>query len=291
MRAWLVYNHSLNYEKFQEIHNLYIEAGKRLGIIVDLVANDEIISVVEQGSRELLCNHVYPDFVLFLDKDIYLAEQLEALGVPIFNNPKAIHLCDDKGKTMCTLSDYDISVPKTIMAPLNFTSEVSKTYLNIVAQALGVPCIIKESFGSFGEQVYLANTLDEMQNICKSIGSRSYIFQENVATSYGRDVRVYVAFDEVVITVKRTNTKDFRANVTNGGSMEVYKASGKMKELALEACKALELDFAGVDILFGENENPIICEVNSNAHIKNLLDVTGINFADNILEGILRRLK
>jgi glutathione synthase/RimK-type ligase-like ATP-grasp enzyme len=53
--------------------------------------------------------------------------------------------------------------------------------------------------------------------------------------------------------------------------------------LAIRACKALGLDFGGVDLLFGENDTPLLCEVNSNAHIKNILTCTGINVAEHIL--------
>ena len=54
--------------------------------------------------------------------------------------------------------------------------------------------------------------------------------------------------------------------------------------------RPLGLDFAGVDILFGEEEEPILCEVNSNAHFKNIYDCTGINVADAIISYILEQL-
>ena len=53
----------------------------------------------------------------------------------------------------------------------------------------------------------------------------------------------------------------------------------------------MNLDFAGVDILFGENDEPILCEVNSNAHFKNILDCTGVNVAQCILDYIIGDIK
>ena len=44
------------------------------------------------------------------------------------------------------------------------------------------------------------------------------------------------------------------------------------------------------DILFGEN-GPILCEVNSNAHFKNIYDCTGENVADYIIEYINEAMK
>ena len=85
----------------------------------------------------------------------------------------------------------------------------------------------------------------------------------------------------------RYNDNDFRANITNGGSMKPFAPTPEMADMAVSACKALDLDFAGVDILFGEDDTPILCEVNSNAHFKNLYDCTGINTADAIMRHIM----
>ena len=83
---------------------------------------------------------------------------------------------------------------------------------------------------------------------------------------------------------------DFRANITNGGSMKPYEPKEAQVELARKVMRTLGLDFAGVDILFGEEEEPILCEVNSNAHFKNIYDCTGINVADAIISYILEQL-
>ena len=70
--------------------------------------------------------------------------------------------------------------------------------------------------------------------------------------------------------------------------MEPYEPTAEQKEMALQVCKELELDFAGVDILFGKEEEPILCEVNSNAHFKNIYDCTGVNVAEHIMKYIKR---
>lgn len=57
--------------------------------------------------------------------------------------------------------------------------------------------------------------------------------------------------------MKRLNEDDFRANITNGGKMEQYNPTQKQQDMALNVCRALGLDFAGVDLMFGENDEPI----------------------------------
>ena len=68
--------------------------------------------------------------------------------------------------------------------------------------------------------------------------------------------------------------------------MKKYEPSEDEINMAVEACKHIGLDFAGVDILFGENNEPILCEINSNAHFINIYNCTGINVADEIMKYI-----
>ena len=41
----------------------------------------------------------------------------------------------------------------------------------------------------------------------------------------------------------------------------------------------LSLDYCGIDILLGEGDTPIVCEVNSNAFFGGMEGVTGVNVA------------
>ena len=91
--------------------------------------------------------------------------------------------------------------------------------------------------------------------------------------------------NQAVASMLRYNNNDFRANITNGGSMKNYTPTEEEIAVAQKVCKTLNLDFGGVDILFGKN-GPIVCEVNSNAHFKNIFDCTGVNVADYIGEYI-----
>jgi glutathione synthase/RimK-type ligase-like ATP-grasp enzyme len=67
--------------------------------------------------------------------------------------------------------------------------------------------------------------------------------------------------------------------------MERYEPEEAACLLAVRACQATGCDFAGVDLLFTE-DGFLVCEVNSNAHFKNLYDCTGINTADYIMKYI-----
>lgn len=73
--------------------------------------------------------------------------------------------------------------------------------------------------------------------------------------------------------------------------MTPYEPSEEEKELAVSCCKILKTDFGGVDLLKGEHGEALVCEVNSNAHFKNIFDCTGINAADFIMDYICRKIE
>lgn len=282
MKAYLVTNHYLVSDKFNQLHTLLKESAQRKGIDLILKTNAEILSSLTVGGNEE-CERV--DFVLFWDKDITLCRMLEGMGMKVFNSSSAIAACDNKGLTHAILNRTGIKMPKTVIAPLSFKSEDMSTFVKNATEKLGFPLIIKESYGSFGYQVYRAHDLYDACEIANNISPNQMIFQEYIKESYGRDARLNVVGDRVVAAMERYNDKDFRANITNGGAMRPYSPSKEECDIAVSACKALGLDFGGVDLLFG-NDGPLLCEVNSNAHIKNILDCTGINVADAIFDYI-----
>lgn len=289
MTGILVVNEFLHLNKFNEIHAWLVDSAKKHNISLELKTNAELLADIGHSNNEREA-----DFILFWDKDVKLAFYLEQLGYPVFNSSKAIEICDDKALTHLSLMSKNLPMPHTVIAPKTFDNigYTNYNFLNQVAASIGFPVIIKECFGSFGQQVYLAADKRELMDKVRQIGTKPMLFQEFIKSSTGRDLRLQVVGDNVICGMQRfSKNGDFRANITIGGSMKAYQPTKEQCDLALQCCKTIGLDFAGVDLLFGEHDEPIICEVNSNAHFKNIYDCTGINAADAIIEYIADRLK
>lgn len=286
----MVVNEYLRTGKFNEIHSWLLEAADKYGIALEMRSNAEMLAVI---GEDAVNTDREADFILFLDKDTRLALYLEKLGYPVFNSSRAIGICDDKALTHLILMNSGIPMPETMIAPFTFENigYTNYDFLKRVADRLAYPLIVKECFGSFGQQVYLINSYDELLAKMKDIGPKPVIFQRFIKSSFGRDIRLQVVGDKVIAAIYRYSDKgDFRANLTNGAKMKPYIPTDRQCELALQVCKLIGLDFAGVDILFGENEEPLVCEVNSNAHFKNIYDCTGINAAEAIIKHIISRI-
>lgn len=288
LTGWLVVNGFLDTIKFKELYEMFQQSADKFGTSLELKRNDEILVDIVPD-----LNIDKPDFVLFWDKDIKLARYLEKLGIRVFNSSKSIAICDDKSLTHLELMNKGIKMPRTIIAPMTYSNigYTNYDFLDKVKDKLDFPIVVKEVFGSFGMQVYIANNKDDLENIVRDHGNSPLIFQEYIETSKGRDIRLQTVGNQVVAAMYRYNeTGDFRANISNGGKMKGYNPTKEQKNLALKAANALGLDFAGVDLLFGKDDEPIICEVNSNAHFKNITEATGISVSDKIIEYIIEKI-
>ncbi|QKY69586.1 RimK family alpha-L-glutamate ligase [Lentibacillus sp. CBA3610] len=293
--GWIIYNGYLPGEKFLDFAEWIQQAAAKQHIETTIYKNNELLALLATESMNVLSagKTKWPDFVVFADKDIYLAKQLELLGVRVFNTSETIAVSDDKIASYQLLASHHLPVPKTVIAPKAFYS-ISDNPIDDYYQAIEVlrfPMIVKEAFGSFGEQVYLVHSTDELAEKIDQLQGRPFMLQEFIAASSGKDMRLHVVGGKVVAAMTRHAPNDFRANVTAGGTMEAYQPTPKERHTAVKAAESIGADFAGVDLLFGADNEPIVCEINSNAHIRNMFDCTGINVADFIMEYIKMTLK
>lgn len=287
MRGMLVVNTFLRTNKFNELYGFLEKAAEARHITLDVRTNASLTAEVYGGAYDASRY----DFVLFWDKDVLLASQLEAAGAHVFNSAESILLCDDKSLTWQKLHAAGIPVPVTIPAPKTFAG-VGYPDLHFTEEAadlLGFPMVVKECFGSFGQQVYLCRDLQALQQLVTEKAGIPLLFQQAVTESFGHDLRISVAGGRAEACILRESTDgDFRSNLTLGGRMTAFEPTDDQRDIALRACNVLGLTFAGVDVLFGK-DGPLICEVNSNAHFKTTLQATGVNMADKILDCILEK--
>lgn len=286
MLGWLVVNSFVKKEKFADIYNLLMTSAKKRNVELKLVTTTQLL--VPVGEKLPLPK---PDFVIFWDKDTVLAQKIESENIPTFNSSTAIALCDNKICTAITLAENNVPHPKTVVAPKTFEGigYNDDEFLLKAVDVLHFPIVVKEAYGSFGQQVYLAKDVRELKEIVAKINYKDFLMQEFVAESVGRDVRINVVGGKVVCGMLRQNAHDFRSNVSNGGTACAVQLTEEQKAVALQAVDALGLDWAGVDVMFGKN-GPIVCEVNSNPHFRSTLDCTGIDVSEHIVDYVIEKI-
>ena len=280
MKGLIIINAYPNGAKFYRQAERIAEELRALGCETDVKRNGEVYALIdEDGKIDARLGDQY-DFAIYLDKDKYLGKALEASGMKLYNSAQAIEVCDDKMQTYFALRNAGVSLAKSIPAPLCYTpnAKADEKFLEMVAGELGFPMVVKKSYGSFGAGVQLVHGMPELIEVANKFLHEPHFYQQYIAQSSGRDIRVIVIGGKVVAAMERVAQKgEFRSNVELGGEGKVVALSSAHAQTAEKAARALGLDYCGVDIL--ETESGLICEVNSNAFFEGIESVTGVNVA------------
>lgn len=265
------------------------ELEKR-GVPADIMRNDFFAAYIE-GGRAVSKLAEY-DFCIYLDKDKYISYLLERAGLKLFNSARAVELCDDKMTTALALSNSGIPMPKTLPGLLCYdeSAPLNEQALRIVEEELGYPVIVKSSFGSMGTGVFKAENFEQLKGAAGALKMQPHLFQQYIAESAGRDIRVIVIGGKAVAAMERISGGDFRSNIAMGGRGLKIDMPVQVREMAEKAAALLNLDYCGADILFGK-EGFYLCEVNSNAFFDGIEAATGVNiaklYANHIVESMI----
>lgn len=216
---------------------------------------------------------------MYLDKDRYIAALLERSGYRLFNKVLSIVRCDDKMLTHITLSNSGIKMPTTISSTLCYHDDGNRDYLKDVEKTIGFPLIVKENYGSLGRQVYFVENSAELKQIEDKLIHIPHIFQEFISTQKGVDYRVIVIGHKPVAYMKRENKHSYLSNLATGGRAYKVDLPKPYLDVAVKASEILDMDYCGVDLLIGPNNEPVLSEVNSNAFFEGIEKTTGINVA------------
>ena len=207
----------------------------------------------------------------------------ERMGVPVINSSDAIDNVKDKLYSHQILAQSNLDIPKTML--LRYPIDI-----DFVEKNIGFPVIVKKISGSYGRGVFLCENKKQLNQLVTmaELTKKSYdiIIQEFVKDTWGKDLRVFVVNNKVVGCMMRQSTDDdFRANLSRGGEGFPYEVNEQIEWLSSESSKALNLDIAGVDLLF-QNGGYKICEVNSNPGFEGMENFTKKNIAEEIVQFI-----
>ncbi len=236
------------------------------------------------------------DFVIYLDKDTYLAKAISD-KLPLFNSYESLLLSDDKMLSLLQLEKYKIPCPLTIPAPLCYVDEIEKEkkeqFFSTLERNFTYPFVFKENYGSLGKQVKLIHDREELESTYEAYKRVPHLYEKFLSKNQGHDYRVIVIDKKVISVMERINKNDFRSNIALGGigidATDTLPQS--YKDIAIRASEALKLDYAGIDIGTDDDGNPMFIEANGNAFFTEIEKVTKTNIAKEIVLMILSRMK
>ena len=219
---------------------------------VDVVANRLLLSKSEQP-EELLG----------------LALSLSQLR-PMLNRPRNVLTAFHKFATATALVGSDVRLPDATLA-------LDPDRLNDEKAKYGDEVVYKTAIGTHGGGTWKIGA-DERVN--PRVGERYAFLQQLIQRDSDRhqDLRVYIVDGDIVGTMRRyAPENDWRTNVALGGAVEgVDDIPDAAAAMALEAADTIGLDYAGVDLVEGE-EGWHLLEVNPTAGFKGLFEATGVS--------------
>ncbi len=298
MECWLLYDgepESKNPGAY-EIRR-FLEAGRQQGINITVLQPEQFDLCVTRDDRDsvMIDGKVIPlpDFVIPRISGVVtyftlaVIRHLERLGVPCFNGSESMEAVKDKLHSQQILAENNIPVPNTMLAKFPVDTD-------LVEKTMGFPVVVKTLVGTHGSGVFLCDDHDRFADLIELIGETQpnlhLIFQEFISASHGRDLRVFVIDGEVVASMQRkSHDGSFKANVSRGGSSESYEIDDEIANLAIESARTLNLDIAGIDILF-DKDGYKICEANAAPDFRGLESCTDVDVAGEILKSIAKRV-
>ena len=289
MNGIIIVNQSIGHNQYKI--DRFVPEFKKHNINVDVFINDGTLAEMKDGN--IIINLPKADFVLYLDKDIYLARMLEKAGYRLFNNADFIKLCDDKVLTYIRCANEGIRMIETIAGPLVYVNELEENhykFLDTVVDKLGLPLIVKKVYGSLGEGVYIAKNKENLKEIYKEIYRNPLLFQKYIKSSDGRSIRVLVIDHKIVGAFERYNPNDFRSNFGDKATSREIKNNEKIFKFAENIVQKLDILYAGIDLLYDENGELVLCEINSNAFFEEFESVTGIDVAKLYVDMVIKEV-
>ncbi|MEL5848423.1 MAG: RimK family alpha-L-glutamate ligase [Candidatus Igneacidithiobacillus chanchocoensis] len=215
-----------------------------------------------------------------------LLQHFMVLGSVLLNRGEALLRARDKFLSLQLLAAAGLPVPDT-------------WYLADAAAAeqalakLGVPVVSKLLAGSQGVGVNLA----ESEGGARALVDTLLLLQHEVLLQRflpGReDYRIIVLAGEVLAAMRRrAGAQDFRSNLHRNGTAEAIPLDhldSRLQNLAITACAALGLDFAGVDLMADGHGGYTLLELNPSPSLQGIETVSGVDIAARVAEFLISR--
>ena len=183
---------------------------------------------------------------------------LEAAGVRVINPPRALECAVDKYLTTQRLSAAGMAVPATIVC------ENSDAAL-AAFENLGRDVVVKPLFGAEGRGIMRVSDPELALRAFRTLERLgAVLYLQKFVSGPGFDIRVLLLDGQLVGSMKRIpKDGDFRANISQQGNALAHSATDPELELARQAANITGSLFAGIDLMYNPDLEPIVIEVNA----------------------------
>ena len=256
------------------------DALQRHGVDVDVIDDRTVLFDITRPYRAW---DVVVERSLSQSRGLAALRVLAAWSVPTVNTADVTALCADKLATTAALHAARVPTPRTFVA-FDVDSALQ------AADAIGYPFVLKPVIGSWGRLVARINDRDAAEALFEhkaTLGSPShsiYYLQEHVDKP-GRDIRAFVAGDDVLCAVYR-ESEHWITNTARGARTSNCPLTLSLVSLCRRAADAVGGGAVAVDLLESD-DGLLVSEVNATMEFRNSIEVTGVDIPGRVAEYVV----
>jgi len=211
---------------------------------------------------------------------------LDAMGVPVYNDGRAIERSVDKTLTSLLLARAGLATPSTLVTAVRTEA---KAHIRREC-ARGHMTVCKPLFGSQGKGVTCIASPEDLPE-APAVNGVWYLQRFVASAAIGAaDWRLFVIGGRVVAAMRRS-TPGWLTNVAQGGRCQAALPDQELRAMAERAVEVLDMGYAGVDLIQDRKGRWWILEVNSIPAWRGLQGVAGVDIAGLLVDDLLRRCR
>ena len=216
---------------------------------------------------------------------VYFYEQINKY-IPTINSFDAFSLTEDKLQTNMVLARNGINCTNFALCHRSETERI-REFFDKWGKIVLKPV---DGWGGVGMALIdNESTLNALLPFLHQMDVHHYYIEKYIENDH-TDYRIDIVDGEYISCYGRqAGKKDWRTNVTSGGHVILREPSDEVINLAKNATKAINIDIAGVDILYDrEKEEYVVLEINGiPAFATPEQEALGLNFNDKKIENIV----
>jgi hypothetical protein len=265
-------------------------AGENLGIDTTVCSykditwqftTEKIEAVIDDISLETFNGIFIYSEGNFVDTIILISEFCRLYKIPLFDHALLNEQPWALTKSFEYLKLHECGLP---IIP---TLLLSQKKFEMISDQMSYPCIVKIENLDRGEGVFLCQSSED---VIKIYNQHPLLLLQPFLRNDG-DLRLLVIGEDVVGCIKRSSESGgFKNNISQGGQAMSYVPSSDLISLAIQSAKALDYQFAGIDLICDISGDWKVMEVNRAPQFQGLMEATGVDVPAMLLAYIQKEL-
>lgn len=203
-----------------------------------------------------------------------LVRNLEIQGMKILNPPYAHSMGGNKFLSYMELVNAKIPTPKTVGITLSNIFRMNEIATALINK-ISLPMVIKKTNWALGHGIMKVSNKTDLIDLLGIISASKtvdfleipnfeFIAQEFIPDNPDKKIRVIVLNGKCISAILKETQSYWKINPDGGrpDTVSIYPTSDELSKMCVDTCRALNLNYAGLDLFLLNDGSYMIGEVN-----------------------------